>query len=161
MKDTFTLADLANFKLEPTAESPPVEPVEQPTESSAVEAVASDEPVETSAETTPATAVEETESEPSAEAPGAPKEKYIPKGRFDEVIDERNALRRFNEYLLSRETQAPPAATTAAPAAPAPAVETVPTLEGSGLDVAKDEESMKAWTAKQIEAARTQGAQQA
>jgi len=157
MKDTFTLADLANFKLEPAVSSPPVVPEPQTTESSTVEAVSSDEAVETSAETTPATAAAAV-SEPSDDSPAPPKDdKFIPKGRFDEVIDERNALRRFNEYLLAKDQVQQPAAT----AAPAPAVETVPTLEGSGFDVAKYEESMKAWTTKQIEAARTQGAQQA
>lgn len=158
MKDTFTLADLANFKLEPAAPSPPVVPEPQTTESSAVEAVSSDEAVETSAETTPATAAEAV-SEPSDDSPAPPKDdKFIPKGRFDEVIDERNALRRFNEYLLAKEQVAPVVATSAVNT---PAADAMPTLEGSGFDVAKYEESMKSWTTKQVEAAKSQGAQQA
>ena len=157
MRDTFTLADLANFKL-PEASAQPAAPAEQPTESSPVEA-ASDETVEISAETTPATAAEAV-SEPEAETPEAPKdEKYIPKGRFDEVIDERNALRRFNEYLLAKEQ---PSQVVAAATAPTPvAADATPSLEGNGFDVAKYEQSMKDWTAKQIEAAKAQGAQQA
>lgn len=162
MKDTFTLADLANFKLEPPkAEPPPVAPAEtQPAESSTAQAAPSDDPVvETSAETTPASTAGEADPAPSDDSPEASRdEKYIPKGRFDEVIDERNALRRFNEYLLAKEASPVLSATTKVETA---AVEATPTLENSGFDVAKYEQSMKDWTAKQIAAARTQGAQQA
>jgi hypothetical protein len=156
MKDTFTLADLANFKL-PEASAPPVAPAEQPTESSPAQAAPSDEIVETSAETTPAPAAE-AETAPEAEPSEAPKEKYIPKGRFDEVIEERNALRRFNEYLLAKEQS--PIVPTVAASAEAPA-DAKPTLENCNFDVAKYEQSMTAWTQKQVETARTQGAQQA
>lgn len=155
MKDTFTLADLANFKLEPKAE--PVEPVTQNAAESSTEAPVTDDGKVVAAESTPAP-VEETDSAPTGETVEQTEEvpaHLVPKGRFNEVIEERNALRRFNEYLLSKEQAAPAAV------APAPVVDAIPTLEGCGFDTAKYEESMKAWTAKQVEAAKSQGAQQA
>lgn len=166
MKDTFTLADLANFKLPETPAKVAPEPAapvveSQPAESSTAPAASSDEPVVTSAETTPAPAVEETDSAPGGETPDEPTEKYIPKGRFNEVIEERNALRRFNEYLLAQNQAQPAAAPAPVATAPAPVAEVLPTLENCGYDVAKYEQSMKDYTAKQVEAAKTQGAQQA
>lgn len=153
MRDTFTLADLANFKLD-AAPTPPVEPVTQNATESSTEAPGTDDGKVVAAESTPAT-VEETETAPigeTVETEEVPAH-LVPKGRFNEVIEERNALRRFNEYLLAKEQPAAPVA--------APVEEATPTLEGSGFDVAKYEQSMKDWTAKQIENAKTQGAQQA
>lgn len=167
MKDTFTLADLANFKLEPPkAEPQPAAPAEtQPAESSAATAAPSDETVETSEETIAAddSAIAVDESTPVDDAATSPKAK--PKGGktarefINELADERDALRRFNEYLLAKE-QAPVVATSAVNT-PAPVADATPTLEGSGFDVAKYEESMRAWTARQIETAKSQGVQQA
>ena len=153
MKDTFTLADLANFKLPeqgasapaPEAESQSAAPTEtQATESSAAEPAPSDETVETSSEETlrrrhdSAIAVDESTTEAAAVPEGEnQKGKKTAREFINELADERDALRRFNEYLLAREQPTPQAETTVAQAAPA--VETVPTLEGSGFDVAKYE----------------------
>lgn len=164
MKDTFTLADLANFKL-PEANAQSAAPT-QATESSTVE-VPSDEVVETSVEgsdPSPDTAetvtggAEQPETIIENEAPAAKAKGGKTASEYiAELKDERNALRRFNEYLLAKE-QSP----IAAAAAQAPTqVDAKPTLEGMHFDTTKYEEAMTVWTQRQVESARTQGAEQA
>lgn len=162
MKDTFTLADLANFKLEdPKVEPQSAEPAEQPAESSIAKAASSDEIVETPEEAIAAddSAIEVDESTTdTAAAPEAkPKGKKTAREFINELADERDALRRFNEYLLAKEqSQIVPTVTPVAQA-----LDALPTLEANGFDVAKYEEAMKAYTTKQVEAAKSQGAEQA
>lgn len=163
MKDTFTLADLANFKL-PEAGSQSAAPASQSTESSTVETAPNDEVVETSVEgsdpssDTAETVTGGTESPETVSETEAPQAKAKGGKTASEYIaelkEERSALRRLNEYLLSKD-QAPQ------PAATAPTADAKPTLEAHGFDVLKYEQAMEAWASKQSEVAKTQGAQQA
>ncbi len=112
-----------------------------------------------------ATATGEGEGEGGDEDPaaGAPAH-MVPKGRFNQVIEERNALRKQNEYLMdlaAKQAQGPAekgttdasAATTTA----APAEDAIPTLESVGFDTVKYEAAMKAWSDKRIAAATDTG----
>lgn len=173
MANTFTMEELAAFKLPEktpaaapaakTESTPPVVLENQPAESSAADPAPDDVQVDnTSAESTPAPAAEAAPAD-GGETPQA-NEKFIPKGRFNEVIEERNALRKYAEYLQSQ-IQVPSAAQSAAPAPasqPAPVAaspEGAPTLASVGYDTAAYEQAMQAWTNKQIEAAKNQGIQ--
>lgn len=158
MKDTFTLADLANFKLEPP-QAEPAAPVEQPTESSTVEAAPDEVPAEILAADDSAPVVDESTPEAVTEPEAKPAGKKTAREFINELKEESDALRRFNEYLLSKEQ---PNKVVAAATAPTPVVvDAKPTLEGCGFDTAKYEESMTTWTQKQVETAKAQGAQQA
>ena len=148
------MQDLTDFKLEapapePIKEPPPAEPAiavaaETPPEPVAAEPVAEAAPT---AETAPAV-----EPEPAPEPPA----KMIPKDRFNQVIEERNALRKQNEYLMDLAVKG--RETAAAPEAPPPP-DPMPTLEKAGFDTGKYETEMKAWTQKQVEVAQNQGKQ--
>lgn len=139
-QNTFTMEELANFKLEP-------EPVK--TEATVkAEPEPAPEPVKAAEE--PTGGASEPEA-PVAEEPEEPApEHMVPKGRFNQVIEERNALRKQNEYLMELAT--PKAA------APEPEkADPMPTLESTGYDTAKYESDMKAWTEKQVKTAEDKG----
>lgn len=89
--------------------------------------------------------------------PAAPASKTIPYERFQEVIEERNALKKYGEMLFERfeALQKQPVAETAAPAsqtpAPAPATEPEllpPTLASVNYDEAAYQKEMAKWAQK-------------
>lgn len=141
MSDTFTLADLTASEqpfravAAPAIETPPVEP--DPAESPPAEEPSGD--VVVAADSTPADAADE----PAPEAPrGTARE------RIEELVAERNALKKFIDYREAAWTQSPPAAATAAP----PAAETsAPSLESCQYDTDKWTKAMNAWTQTQIQ----------
>jgi hypothetical protein len=141
---TFTLEDLTAYEksFKPSvaapvvaAETPPVVP-ETPVEP---ETPPAEGDVVVAADSTPPVA-----DEPAPEAP--------PKGsareRIEELVAERNALKKYLEYRDSLE-QRPPAP---APAVAAPATEAAPTLESCQFDTDKWTKEMNSWTQKQIQA---------
>jgi hypothetical protein len=92
-------------------------------------------------------------------APEARSRQTIPYDRFQEVVDERNSLRKYGEHLLStiedlRKGGAPPAAPAAKPAAPTTSVEIddkPPTLESVGFDPVKFSQATNEWLAKAVD----------
>lgn len=164
----FTVAELAAYEQQaakPVEITPPaaVKP-ETPapsTESSTVAAeVPTDATVDSSVDPTP-TPTEETvtaEEEPSGasestDSKGDPE----PKGsrareRIEDLVAERNALKKYAEYLQTQMAVKPTEAPTApVEAAPVVTTEDAPTLESVGFDTDKWTKAMHAWTAKQIE----------
>jgi hypothetical protein len=147
MPDTFSLEELAaydkGFKAPAVeAEPPPVVPEPPP-----VELVTDSPPVETgdvvvAADSTPALAADEP-------APDAP-----PKGsareRIEELVAERNALKKYLEYRDSLE-QRPATVATSAPTVAA-TTDAAPTLESCQFDTDKWTQQMTAWSQKQIQA---------
>lgn len=153
MPNTFSLKELndydAGFKqpapvapVAPVVEEPPpvaLDP-ETPVESPPAEDPVGD--VVDDADPTPAAA-----DEP---APVAPRKGASE--RIQELIDERNALKKFIDYRESTwnappKTDPPPAATPVA----AKAAEGAPTLESCQFDTDKWTQAMNAWTQKQIQ----------
>lgn len=144
MSSSFTLAELTaseqSFRaVEPVppvaAEAPadPVEPVVDP------ETPPAEGDVVDPADSTP----------PAADETAAP-----PKGgareRIEDLVAERNALKKYIEYRDSLE-QRPPVAAAPSVAAPVEASEP-PTLESCQYDTDKWTKAMNAWTTKQIQA---------
>ena len=144
-QNTFTMEELANFKL-PDAAAAVAEPAKEKPEPVAAAAEPA-EPVETKVE-----AVAEPEAPTAVEAEPEP-EHMVPKGRFNQVIEERNALRKQNEYLMELAVNKPAKAAEAPAAAPDP----MPTLESAGFDTGKYEAEMKAWTQKRVATAEAEG----
>lgn len=139
MADTFTLEDLATYDkgFKPVAETPPVEPETPPVDPPPAEEPLGD--VVDPADPTPADA-----DEPAPDAP--------PKGsareRIEDLVAERNALKKYIEYRDSLERPV-----AAAPKVEVPAVETegAPTLESCQFDTDKWTKAMNAWTQTQIQ----------
>lgn len=146
---TFTLEDLNTYEksFKPgaapviAAETPPVVPETPPVELEP-ETPPAEGDVVVAADSTPALAADE----PAPEAP--------PKGsareRIEELVAERNALKKYLEYRDSLEQQRPVAAPTAVTPAPTTA-EAAPTLESCQFDTDKWTQAMNAWTQKQIQ----------
>ena len=83
--------------------------------------------------------VDESTPEAVTEPEAKPAGKKTAREFINELKEESDALRRFNEYLLSKEQ---PNKVVAAATAPTPVViDAKPTLEGCGFDTAKYEES--------------------
>lgn len=145
MPNTFTLEELTNaekaFRAPAppvAAETPPVEPVTAESPPAEVEG-----DVVVAAESTPADAADE----PAASASDAPKGSA--RERIEELVAERNALKKYAEYLESRSAEPAKALVPAAPAAPS--TEGAPSLESCQFDTDKWTQAMNAWTAKQIQ----------
>jgi hypothetical protein len=146
---SFTLSELAEFEKPfkappatlppPVQQALPIEPIIAAESPAAVDAV--EVPEVDAAEPTPATPVDE--STPPAEAPvkGSARE------RIEDLIAERNALKKYIEYRDSLPQAAPPAAPVAAPMA----TEAAPTLESCQFDTDKWTREMNSWTQKQIQ----------
>lgn len=155
----FTLAELVTYEstavkpvdTAPPAATTPETPAPSTESSPAAAEVPTDAAVDSSVDPTP-TPTEETvtaEEEPASEPE--------PKGsrareRIEDLVAERNALKKYAEYLQTqmavKPAEAPPPAEQ-----PAAVVTTddAPTLEGVGFDTDKWTKAMHAWTAKQIE----------
>ena len=172
----FTRDDIKSYEAQkPAAVPDPVKPVSAtpaaPTPAPAPEAssapVADSVPADSgdasSAEipavSAPAAAELESGSTPLATPePAAPASKTIPYERFQEVIDERNALKKYGEMLFERfealqkpatETPAAPVAASPTPApASAPEAELLPpTLQSVNYDEAAYQKEMAKWAA--------------
>lgn len=139
--DSFTLEELTNYDkgfqtpaavAAETPETPPVEP-----ETGSPPEPESD--VVVNADSTPPVA-----DEPAPEAP--------PKGsareRIEELVAERNALKKFIDY---REAAWSQTGKVEAPPPVIPEVSTAPTLESCQFDTDKWTQAMNAWTTKQIQ----------
>jgi plasmid stabilization system protein ParE len=89
----------------------------------------------------------------------APAPKGSARSRIEELVDERNALRKYGEYLLEQNkallAQSSPAAATAttaaAPAAPVSADDEPPTLEAYDFDPVKHAKAQNDWLKKQVQ----------
>jgi hypothetical protein len=153
----FTLAELATYEqtaVKPVDPSPPAasQPgTPAPAESSPAEGVASDATVDSSADPTPAPAGEAAPAEVEPAGEPEPKSKGA-RERIEDLVAERNALKKYAEYLQTQ-MQAPKPEAQAPVEQPAAAVTTddAPTLESVGFDTDKWTKAMHAWTAKQIE----------
>jgi hypothetical protein len=163
----FTLAELANYETTatkqvsddtpppaakapdhqtpPAAESSPAADA-VPAQDATVDSSVSDTSDTDVAPTPTSTAEEEPTSEPEPKGSGA-------RERIEDLVAERNALKKYAEYL-QQQMAAKPAEPPPAPAAEQPPVVTTegaPTLESVGFDTDKWTQAMQAWTAKQIE----------
>lgn len=93
------------------------------------------------------------DDEPAEPASGS---RHVPYDRFQEVVDQRNAYKKFGEYMqeqlaAARGTASTPAATaTPAPAEPAAAEEPIPTLEQFDFDPVAHGKAVAAWVKKQV-----------
>lgn len=143
MPDTFTLADLTAHEqpfravAAPAIETPPVVPETPPAESPPAEVP--DGEVVVAADSTPAPVADD--SAPAEPAKGTARE------RIEELVADKNALKKYIEYRESLWSQ-PPAPS---PATPAATVEVAPTLESCQFDTDKWTQAMNAWTQKQIQ----------
>lgn len=157
-KNTFTIAELDAYKF--GGEPPKVEPKVEPKAEVKAEAPKVDPPVEPVTETPPVSTEPSAETPPEVEGETPPETTeppghMVPKTRFNQVIDERNALRKQNEYLMDLAVKA-----QAAPPVEAPKEVPMPTLEAAGYDTVKYTEEMKAWTQEQIKAASSKAKQE-
>jgi len=139
MPNTFTLEELNSYDkgFKAPVETPPVVP-ETPPVALESETPPAEGDVVVAADSTPPVA-----DEPAPDAP--------PKGsareRIEELVAERNALKKYLEYRDSLEQQKP----VAAPIAAAPVADAAPTLESCQFDTDKWTQAMNAWTKKQIQ----------
>lgn len=156
----FTLAELATYEqtaVKPIDTAPPASvtpetPAATAESSPAEPVVPQDAPVDSSVDPTPTPAVD---SAPAEEEPASEPE---PKGsrareRIEDLVAERNALKKYAEYLQTQ-MAAKPAAAETPPPSQEPAVvttEAAPSLESVGFDTDKWTKAMETWTAKQIE----------
>lgn len=145
MPDTFTLADLTAAEqpframAAPAIETPPVVPETPPAESPPAEVPEGD--VVVAADSTPAIAADDSADASASEAPrGTARE------RIEELVAERNALKKFIDYRESAWNQ-PAVAKVETPTVDASA----PTLESCQYDTDKWTKAMNAWTQTQIQ----------
>jgi hypothetical protein len=104
------------------------------------------------ADSAPATDPDSSATEDEQAAP-ASKPRTVPYDRFQEVVDERNALREFGKYLQAQNAARPPVVETAVAPEPPVAVaedEPMPTLEQFDYDPVAHGEALKKWVRKQV-----------
>lgn len=145
MADTFTLEELtASEKTFRAPVEEPVPPVAAEVETPPVEPVV--EP-----ETPPAEGdvVENADSTPPVADDAATPPKGGARERIEELVADKNALRKYIEYREALWNQPPPKAETPAPVTPT--LEAAPTLESCQYDTDKWTQAMNAWTQKQIQ----------
>lgn len=145
MADTFTLAELTaseqSFRaVEP---EPPVAAEVETIEETPPVALETDSPTETGDVVDPADSTPPAADETAAPPKGSARE------RIEDLVAERNALKKYIEYRDSLE-QRPPVAAAPPVAAPVEASEP-PTLESCQYDTDKWTKAMNAWTKTQIQ----------
>lgn len=107
------------------------------------------------ADPTPAIDPDNSPPENDAAAPRG-KSKAIPYERFQEVVDERNAMRKYGDHLLAtiaelkQQTAVRPAPAASAPAAPVATDEAAPTLEQFDYDAAAHSKAQNEWLQRKV-----------